>query len=471
MQPRFASLVSLCLGSILALATSSPARAEEYGDLVVNNIVLTPQGANVWAVDIEYGFALTSSWPTQPLLIRLYENDVPVEDLFFGAPPPPNAPESLAACCLDAGECGWSGPVTCGGVCPTAASAPRKCLRSGIQPATPRPAPPSLPGSVPRVPGKLKAVIDPDGWHTELHDPLRANNAFEIEVPADEAGEIALQELRVIPQAAPGMFRIEVDLRVIGSASIEPTQEFVARLSGPLSPRPDGIKLAIGVPRERCCDVVETCIQVWGWGEHCGYTCSTQIPGLPYVCFYSSALSWDDVPLTPGDVVAVELDPENLYREVWGTPVDNFIAATVPGGTTFYGTGKLNSAGCVPSMFSVGTASATSPQAFVLGTHQVLPARSGLMFYGFGQNSQPAFGGTMLVQFPVTRTPVQISSGTFGDPGCGGSYAYDFNARIRSGIDPNLIPGVSVAAQHWYRDSAASFGMGFSNAAWFQIEP
>lgn len=464
---------SIAASLLALLTTAGAARAEEYGDLVLTNVVLTPQGGNLWAIDIEYGFALTTIWPTQPVLIRLYENGVPVEDILLGAPPPPNPPEPLSACCLQASNCGWAGLVDCAGACPSGSGAPYRCLRRAIRPATPRPAPPPVPGSVPVLPGRLEAVIDPDGWHTELHDPLRANNRFEIAVPADEIEDFALTDIRLIPYGG-GIYGVEVDLRASPSV-VAPQQPFVVRLLSSSNPPLDSFIAPGGMQSVTCCMDSGECSAAMGWLAVCATTeaCPYTNWYTPYRCRYLASLPMPPPSFTwtPGEVLTAVLDPEGLYREVSGVSADNVISIVVPGGTTFYGTAKTNSVGCVPSMFAVGTASASSPQPFVLGSNQVLPARSGLMFYGFAQQSQPAFGGTILVQFPVRRTPLQLSSGTLGDPGCGGSYAYDFNARIQSGIDPNLQAGVFVATQYWYRDAASSFGIGLSNGAWFQIEP
>jgi len=47
----------------------------------------------------------------------------------------------------------------------------------------------------------------------------------------------------------------------------------------------------------------------------------------------------------------------------------------------------------------------------------------------------------------------------------------EIQARITGGTDPSLVAGAQVNAQFWYRDSAASFGSGLSNALEFTILP
>jgi len=64
-----------------------------------------------------------------------------------------------------------------------------------------------------------------------------------------------------------------------------------------------------------------------------------------------------------------------------------------------------------------------------------------------------------------------ISLGNAGAPKCSGTYAYDFNAHIASGVDPRLIPGANVNAQFWYRDTNAPAGPHSSNAILFRICP
>jgi hypothetical protein len=45
------------------------------------------------------------------------------------------------------------------------------------------------------------------------------------------------------------------------------------------------------------------------------------------------------------------------------------------------------------------------------------------------------------------RTAVQSSAGNPPPNDCSGSYTYDFNVRIASGIDPALVFGATVDAQ------------------------
>lgn len=137
-----------------------------------------------------------------------------------------------------------------------------------------------------------------------------------------------------------------------------------------------------------------------------------------------------------------------------------------------YCTAKLASAGCMPTIASSGICSATSPSPFDLSASDVLSEQFGLLFYGLGRNEIPFFGGTLCVKGPLYRTQVQISGGT-GPANCTGTYSLDMNALIQSGVNPVLVPGVSVYAQYWFRDPplGGSHPVGVSNAITFTIAP
>jgi hypothetical protein len=102
----------------------------------------------------------------------------------------------------------------------------------------------------------------------------------------------------------------------------------------------------------------------------------------------------------------------------------------------------------------------------------VINNKGGTLYYGVsGQLAAPFQGGFQCVAPPRRRTGVQISGGNPAPDDCSGAYAYDFNARIQSGVDPALAAGVIVDAQYWSRDGAASFQTGLTNAVEFTISP
>jgi hypothetical protein len=72
---------------------------------------------------------------------------------------------------------------------------------------------------------------------------------------------------------------------------------------------------------------------------------------------------------------------------------------------------------------------------------------------------------------PVVRTLVQSSGGATSGNDCSGTFSFDFNARIQSGIDPSLVTGREVFAQYWSRDPASPSTTSLSNALRFVINP
>ena len=160
------------------------------------------------------------------------------------------------------------------------------------------------------------------------------------------------------------------------------------------------------------------------------------------------------------------LDPDGSRADIGPLPFDpNYAPFSV------YCTAKVNSLGCTPSISADGNASASAPVPFEITCSAELNQRPGLLFYGFGPRNTPYQGGFLCVASPVRRTALLDSGGTvFGDD-CSGVYAYDFNARIQSGVDPLLEPGAEVYAQFWSRDPGASFTTNRSDAISFPVLP
>jgi len=138
---------------------------------------------------------------------------------------------------------------------------------------------------------------------------------------------------------------------------------------------------------------------------------------------------------------------------------------------TVFCTAKINSQLCVPAIGASGSASATSPAAFHIGAAELINQKTGLLFYGYGTNAAALQGGTLCCQSPVRRTGVQATGGASGLVDCSGTLVFDMNARIRSGLDPGLAAGATVAAQYYYRDPQATWGTGLTDAVQFQIAP
>jgi len=136
-----------------------------------------------------------------------------------------------------------------------------------------------------------------------------------------------------------------------------------------------------------------------------------------------------------------------------------------------YCTGKTNSLGCTPAMTWSGTASVSSTAPFTLSCVNALNQVPGLYFYSHAPAAAPFQGGTLCVAQPTRRTGALASGGSASGVDCSGVFAYDFNARIDSGVDASLVSGAQVNLQCWSRDSASPSTTSLSNAVRFFINP
>jgi len=141
------------------------------------------------------------------------------------------------------------------------------------------------------------------------------------------------------------------------------------------------------------------------------------------------------------------------------------------GPSSIYCTAKVNSLGCTPQIGYEGCPSASASNTFRIRCSNVITNKSGLLFYGYGPAAAPFQGGFMCVQSPVRRTPIQ-SSGVHAPPDdCSGSFSFQMNSWIQSGIDPLLVPGATVCAQFWSRDPASPSTTSLSDALSFTVRP
>jgi hypothetical protein len=135
---------------------------------------------------------------------------------------------------------------------------------------------------------------------------------------------------------------------------------------------------------------------------------------------------------------------------------------------------KVNSLGCTPSLSLAGTPSASAGSGFTITASNVFNQKNGMFFYSLtGLQMAPFFGGHLCINAPLHRTSVFSSAGnTLGDD-CSGSYTFDFNTRIASGLDPALTAGTTVDGQFWSRDPgfAQPNNIGLTQAAHFGIAP
>ncbi len=150
--------------------------------------------------------------------------------------------------------------------------------------------------------------------------------------------------------------------------------------------------------------------------------------------------------------------------------LDFFSIGRLPAPST-YCTGSTNSLGCSARIVSTGVLhpSASEPSGFDIRGVDMLSDKQGLLFYGLnGRNAVPFSSGFLCVKSPLRRTGIQNSGGSGS---CTGSFSLDFNARVASGVDPALAPGVKVNCQYWSRDPAAPSTTHITNALEFVLAP
>jgi len=142
-----------------------------------------------------------------------------------------------------------------------------------------------------------------------------------------------------------------------------------------------------------------------------------------------------------------------------------------PAAASSYCTGKVNSLGCVPAMGASGSASASSPNAFLVTCSNAINQKVGLMMYSHQPIAAAFQGGLLCVNTPLKRTTPQNSGGSVGGSDCTGSFSFDFNAQIDSGLDPTLVPGAEIFCQYWSRDPVSPSHTSLSNALRALINP
>lgn len=182
-------------------------------------------------------------------------------------------------------------------------------------------------------------------------------------------------------------------------------------------------------------------------------------PALPADSNFGAALGLSSGTLAVG-APGIQSDPGE---------VQVFDAVELPPPQT-YCTAKVNSQGCLPAVGLTGIPSATSADSFLVRAANVINNKTGILLYSrAGAASNPYMGGIRCVASPFRRINAGSSHGNPPPNDCSGSYAVDFNARIRSGIDPGLQPGVQVWVQFVTRDPADPFTLGLTDAATFVI--
>jgi Tol biopolymer transport system component len=162
---------------------------------------------------------------------------------------------------------------------------------------------------------------------------------------------------------------------------------------------------------------------------------------------------------------AYDIDPTDLNGV--GDVFAHDLAHTPP---QSYCVGKPHSGGCTAAIGFQGTPSTSSPSAFRIDAGDVRHGSFGVLFYSRQVLATPFQGGTLCAAPPLQRTATQNAGGASA---CSGAFTFDFNAWLRGGGDPSVVPGTTVYAQYWFRDpqNPSPFKVAFSDALRFVMQP
>lgn len=173
-----------------------------------------------------------------------------------------------------------------------------------------------------------------------------------------------------------------------------------------------------------------------------------------------------------GRTVVYTSDASNLVAGDINGERDVFLTSTdALDVVTTYGTAKTSSAGCASFVTTAGFPRATGDDAFRVVATGVLANKSGMFFWGRASANQPFGGGTLLVQPPLVRTPVQASGSSSLGAACSGHFSFHFSqAYMASEL---VFPGDTLYGQFWSRDPgfAPPNSLGLSNAVQFVVAP
>ncbi len=157
-------------------------------------------------------------------------------------------------------------------------------------------------------------------------------------------------------------------------------------------------------------------------------------------------------PGTPRDLI-IGADTNYVMRSLAPAPCSG-----IP-----YCTAKVNSLGCTPAIFAVGSSSATASSGFTLSASNVRNQKAGLLLYGIGVRAATPLSGGLLCMAPPVKRGGGLTSG--GSPlpinDCSGAYQLDMNTFAGSAGPPVPIaqlrePGVTIHCQFWGRDPGFS---------------
>jgi hypothetical protein len=178
-------------------------------------------------------------------------------------------------------------------------------------------------------------------------------------------------------------------------------------------------------------------------------------------------------------VSADHWDGEPGWEFLVGSPESNLAGAATgrvsslsifPNTPTSYCTAKVNSLGCTPAISGVGLPSVVPGTHFNVKASNVLNNVPGILIYAYDAAATPFQGGFLCVGSPLTRTAGSFSGGTPPPAAdCSGSFWFDFNSYLQTGVDAALVAGQEVFCQFWSRDVASPGGSSLSNALRFLI--
>jgi hypothetical protein len=130
----------------------------------------------------------------------------------------------------------------------------------------------------------------------------------------------------------------------------------------------------------------------------------------------------------------------------------------------------VNSQGCRPRIaVTQAVGSLSIADGLFVTADQVINRKSGILFWGNAPRNLPFQGGTLCVDAPLKRTPLQFSGGNVGPADCSGSLRFHFSHAYMAA--KGVQAGDRVHAQFWSRDPSASFGVGLTDAVAFDIIP
>lgn len=133
---------------------------------------------------------------------------------------------------------------------------------------------------------------------------------------------------------------------------------------------------------------------------------------------------------------------------------------------TVYCTPKPSSLGCMPTIESVGFPSLAG-ESFRVRASQIHRNTQGLIAFSQGSATIPFQGGTLCIQPPILRTPVQ-PTGT-GTGNCGGELSITLSPAFVA--THGFAAGQRYYSQAWTRDTGDPFGSSLSNGLEFLICP